>query len=179
MLPRKFDPVGSYSARQDDRTRGYRILAHAEFESYLEDVTADTAKRQVAAFKVNGHLNRTVRAMLFYANVLEQASPASDSPSLAQVVDRAERSLAQKIKNNNGIKAADIKGLLLPVGIRSSDIDQTWLATADSFGADRGLVAHRTARTTLAPDPKTELDTVRQILKGFGTIDSTLQNLGP
>ena len=49
FLPRRFDDTGSYSARQFDRARAFRLLAHAEIESYLEDVAFDAANN---AFRV-------------------------------------------------------------------------------------------------------------------------------
>ena len=40
MLPEKFSPTGDYSDRQLDRARGFRLLAHAEIEAFLEDIGA-------------------------------------------------------------------------------------------------------------------------------------------
>lgn len=37
LLPNRFSPTGDYTDRQMDRARGYRILVHAEIESYIED----------------------------------------------------------------------------------------------------------------------------------------------
>lgn len=42
LLPAEFSPIGEYDPVQLDMAKGYRLLTHAEFESYLEDVSADT-----------------------------------------------------------------------------------------------------------------------------------------
>ena len=48
MLPATFSPTGDYSARQLDRSRGYRMLVHAEIEAFLEDVTFAAARKGVS-----------------------------------------------------------------------------------------------------------------------------------
>src|SRR5437763_1965954 len=50
MLPATFSPTGDYSDRQLDRARGYRLLAHAEIEAFIEDVTFDAAKKSVSGW---------------------------------------------------------------------------------------------------------------------------------
>jgi hypothetical protein len=37
FLPKEFDPTGSYEDDQRTRTIAFRLLAHAEIESFLED----------------------------------------------------------------------------------------------------------------------------------------------
>ena len=56
----------------------------------------------------------------------------------------------------------------MPVGITEYDIDQTWLATIDSFGQWRGDTAHQAAKQAkYLPDPATELSTIGIILDGL------------
>ena len=78
---------------------------------------------------------------------------------------------------NNGIKREDVLRLLLPIGINESEIDETWLATTNSFGSSRGQVAHTSNRVYNAPDPKSEYDTVKEILDGLFEIDDKLLEL--
>jgi hypothetical protein len=37
LLPRQFDPLGTYTERVHDRALGFRVLACAEIEAYFED----------------------------------------------------------------------------------------------------------------------------------------------
>ena len=68
--------------------------------------------------------------------------------------------------------------MLLPIGIAIADIDNTWLATTDSFGRDRGLTAHKAAsKVTLLPDPVGERSTVAHVVSGLGVIDQRLSPL--
>jgi len=79
---------------------------------------------------------------------------------------------------NHGIKERNVLKLLLPVGIREHEIETAWLATIDSFGSDRGTTAHQSASKPQAlPDPKSELETVKAIVKGMIPIDRRLAEL--
>src|SRR5690554_4327391 len=53
LLPAKFSPTGEYSDRQLDRARGYRLLVHAEIESYLEDVAREVATKAIQEWSNN------------------------------------------------------------------------------------------------------------------------------
>lgn len=53
MLPAKFSPTGDYSDRQLDRTRGYRVLVHAEIESYIEDVAREAVTQAIQKWRKN------------------------------------------------------------------------------------------------------------------------------
>ena len=51
LLPASFSPTGDYTDRQQDRARGYRLLVHAEIESYLEDVSRETVTQAIRDWK--------------------------------------------------------------------------------------------------------------------------------
>ena len=81
-------------------------------------------------------------------------------------IDLAIKSFQRVIRQNHGIKEANILALLLPIGIDTDDLDPAWLATMNTFGEERGLVAHCSATSTTiqAPDPANELDRIEQII---------------
>jgi hypothetical protein len=54
MLPTTFSPTGNYTERQQDHARGYRLLAHAEIEAYLEDVSRATVTEAIRRWKNEG-----------------------------------------------------------------------------------------------------------------------------
>jgi hypothetical protein len=66
---------------------------------------------------------------------------------------------------NHGVKQSDIMKLLLPIGFRPSDLDAVFVATLDSFGANRGEVAHTSIKTQQQIDPQTELNTVSRLIQ--------------
>ena len=182
FLPRRFDDTGSYSPRQFDRARAFRLLAHAEIESYLEDVAFDTANKAFRVWIESDIVTVPLVAMVAYVDknlgtVPERHNLGRETDLVTRVrgcLDIFNRYARAK---NHGIRERDILKLLFPVGITAQDIDPTWLATTSSFGHARGNTAHRSNQVDHPPDPKSEWDTVTQILEGLSDIDKALLEL--
>lgn len=100
--------------------------------------------------------------------------------NIAEKIDIAVNSFQKVIQDNHGVKETNILALLLPIGISSHDLDIAWLATMNTFGKNRGVVAHQSAtrhRTQQLPDPETELKTVTQITQELLKLDELINNL--
>ena len=179
LLPKQFDPTGRYSERQLDRARAYRLLAHAEIESYLEKIVSDTANEAYNIWENKGLITDPLIAMLAYSDNGPRPVPTSkptDGPrDLRDRVKKAKNALTRYVNvENHGIRERNILRLLLPIGISEFEIETDWLSTIDSFGQDRGVSAHGSNRVANPPDPKTEHDRVGQILEGLMAIDHRL-----
>ena len=182
LLPSTFDATGSYTDPQIDRTRAFRLLAHAEIESYLEDVVFDTANEAFRAWTDHGVTTMPLVAMVAYVERHLGQVPTGFNiereTDLTVRVKKSRDSFNTYTKTrNHGIRERDILRLLLPVGIAVKDIDPTWLATTNSFGSDRGVTAHRSKQVYSPPDPKNEYDIVTQIIEGLSDIDERLLEL--
>ena len=84
------------------------------------------------------------------------------------------------IKENHGVKEANLLALLLPIGISTDDLDPIFLATMNSFGEQRGRFAHSSAatyQTQQPPDPQNELSNITQILSYISDIDQLISAL--
>ena len=179
FLPKRFDPTGSYSERQIDRARAFRLLVHAEIESYLELISFKTANKAYDAWQAQGIVTVPLISMLAYTETalgkVPEIKPDTAKTDLQTRIEKSRNSLTSYSQaRNNGIRERDILRLLLPVGIREADLDSIWLSTIDSFGKDRGETAHQSNRVSNPPDPKNEFDKVEQIVKGLTGIDSKL-----
>lgn len=179
FLPKHFDQTGSYSPRQFDRARAFRLLAHAEIEWYLELVSFETANKAYDAWQVRGMITEPLISMVAYTESplgkVPETKPSTGQADLVTRIEKSRNSLTRYSKSrNNGIRERNILRLLLPVGIKEADIDSTWLATIDSFGKDRGETAHHSGKVSNPPDPKNEFDKVIQIVDGLVDIDRKL-----
>ena len=182
FLPRTFDPTGTYSERQFDRARAFRLLAHAEIEWYLEQIVFETANKAFDDWKQRGMITLPLLAMVAYVDVhlggITQPNKNSTQLDLESRIEKSKNRFNTYTKSNNyGIKEEHILRLLLPIGIKESDLDQIWLSTASSFGRTRGETAHVSNKVNNPPDPKNEYDIVNQILQGLLDIDVTLLKL--
>lgn len=185
MLPRKFSPTGAYTDRQLDLARGYRLLVHAEIESYLEDVTRDVVTTAIQDWKNNQkpsvvlvsflasyHSSWNIDEEVSNEEIIKIAKSRKNvKDSVNEIVDLAQKQFIQKVKDNHGIKDKNFKTLALPAGINVAGLDLTWLTNLDNFGSKRGETAHKTKRATGQINPQDEYTTVKALLKGLEEFD--------
>jgi hypothetical protein len=191
FLP-KINPIGTYSDRQLALTIAYRVLAHAEIEAYLEDRVKKLAIDAKKDWDNQGKTSRTLLSLLAFSGEMMDIPPDTLSPvrgsklvpperiKIDKKIDSAINCFIRTINQNHGVKEANILSLLLPIGIDSDDLDSALLADLNTFGEQRGLVAHSSAtsyRTRQPPDPADELNRVQQITQGLLQIDRLINEL--
>ena len=191
LLP-KFNPTGTYSDRQLTLTIAYRVLAHAEIEAYLEDRVQKVAIDAKKDWDNKGKASRTLLSLLAFSGQIMELPPDTLTPvrgtklllpervKLDKKINLAITCFVKAIKQNHGAKESNILALLLPIGIDSDDLDSVLIATLNTFGEQRGLVAHSSVssyRTNQLPDPANELNRVEQITKGILQIDELINAL--
>lgn len=185
LLPSKFDPTGTYSPRVTDRARAYRLLAHAEIEACVEDLVRDLVAGAYAAWELDRRPRTCLIALGSFYDGKFPATPDALPATLGRAtpgfmkdrLETARNAYTRSVQQNNGVKEKDLLRLLLPVGIQDYQLDRTWLATIDSFGSARGETAHRAVKTQQPPDPKKELQIVRQVVAGLRQVDELLTRL--
>ncbi|GCL42602.1 hypothetical protein H6F39_07720 [Anabaena sp. FACHB-1250] len=194
FLP-EISPTSSYSESQLSRTAAYRVLAHAEIESYLEERAWEVVQNAKTLWDTSGKTTRTLICLLGFSDLTMDKPPdtlrkpnnvSQDNHykrlQITEKINSAINSFKKVIDNNHGLKEKNILALLLPIGINSNDLDpnNTWLANMNTFGQKRGLVAHKSATsymTIQTPDPANELNTVTQITDELLRIDELINNL--
>ena len=183
LLPRKFDPTGNYTDRVRARAAGFRLLVHAEIEFCLEQISISAAQRAVEQWN-NGKVGLTTVTLLTYASPSNSILSGSvtqlrNLPGVIEELESARDNFVQYAKSDNmGVRRANVRRLLLPVGIPEREIDQAWLQKIDAFGQKRGSLAHSPRGRVRQPvDPKEESDTVSDIVEGIREIDETLKQM--
>lgn len=188
MLPERFSPTGLYTDRQQDRARGYRLLVHAEIESYLEDIVRVVITDKIRAWK-NGRVpsNLLLAFLACYhsgwneydeeqkVRIIELARARKKiTDTVEEIINQAQAQFIQQLKNNHGVREKNLKMLVLPTGIDPGDLDNTWISNLDDFGKRRGDVAHRTKTTTGSINPEDEYNRVETLIKGLKDLDNKL-----
>jgi hypothetical protein len=194
LLPKEFDPTGLYDAQDEVFTRAiaYRVLAHAEIESYFEDRALEVVLQARSAWE-RGLVSRIALCLVAFSGKEMGLPPATlESPNVNKsktwpsLVDIGEKFVLvttefQKFvrKENHGVKEKNLLSLLLPIGVDHTRIDPAFLADMESFGALRGFAAHSSSKTsaTQGADPAIELKRVEALLFGIETIDGELEAL--
>lgn len=184
FLPRPFSPTGSYTDRVLDRARAYRLLVHAEIESYLEDRGREIALTVLQRWESDKKPRAVLISLLSFhlcqsRLTVQQIREAYDGRGhdTEAHLKAAGQGYNHQLGSNNGVKEENVLRILMPLGLNGSDIDRTWLSTLDSFGTARGETAHKSIGMHHPIDPKSEFDTVAVIIKGLKEIDKRLTDL--
>lgn len=192
LLPRLFDPTGKYTAVEIDSALGYRLLAHAEIEIYLEEISKNIVLKSVKYWVRNRKPTPTLIATLAsyhsgwkfnddsnHNEIIEIAKTRSEKNSLKNIIDNAATQYVNKVKGNHGVKEENLKVLLLPTGIDWDGLDPTWVLDMTNFGELRGKSAHTSSYkyTVSEINPKDEYDRVNGLLVGLKILDHKLQEL--
>ncbi|MCH8994872.1 MAG: hypothetical protein IH959_07880 [Chloroflexi bacterium] len=173
FLPADFDPTGTYPGDQADKTFAYRLLSHAEIEASMEIIALQTVVRACDRWDRTRKVSLPLLTLVAYCG---DASKEKEGASLSDRVATAKENYSNDVTRNNGIRAWNVRVLLLPAGVGEHHLGSTWLATISSFGKLRGETAH--GQTTVTnPDPKSELDMVTDIVDGLERIDAILTEL--
>lgn len=181
LLPKEFSPTGAYNMQQYDKVRAYRLLVHAEVESYLEDRARDVATSAYNKW-LRDHRPRSVLISLLAFHLQQEGLSAQKLREVLggsrrhtdDSVKSANQSYNKMLSDNNGIKEENVLRILLPLGIEAGDLDSAWLTTIHDFGRKRGETAHTSIRTQQPPDPESELRIVSEIVGGLRKIDQKL-----
>ncbi len=171
-------PTGTYSDRDTDLTRAFQVLAHAEFETYFEDCSRDTVTEAVRVWRSHGKATRTVIALVTFCG-RERGSPAGQPSTDIQTeaIKEAESKFLNTVRNNHGVKEANLLGLLAPSGVDVLRLDPALVATLNSFGSTRGLVAHTSVSAQRPPDPASVRADVLHLVLGLRRFDREVMSL--
>ena len=157
-----FNPgINGLTPLQNDKIRGMLLLCHAEFESYIESLAL------LLINDAKDKWNRTHRANYNLASLLVCSSIDKKETVETKVNKMIVDYRKQTIDNNHGIREHNIKDIFEPLGYCISDFDSVFIATLDSFGCDRGEVAHSSAQTSTMYDKATETSRIDGIIRDF------------
>lgn len=194
LLPgRKGKDLIDLTPRLSMRALSYRILCHAEIESYLEDRVIEIALTADKSWKERGHICNSILCLLAFSEANLDKLPQTLKPppnrkqadweNLIRPHKRLSGSVTKfinKIRNsNNGIKEQNIIEMILPIGFDPDLIDELLLADLNDFGTKRGSAAHTSVlgHVTVGINPNDERKQVERIISGLASIDGELNKL--
>lgn len=178
LLPLPND-TATYTDEEYDLTAAFILMAHAEFEGFLESRCSSTVSAVDSAWATDRRSLRSVSALLAF----EQSGafdPDKTNQGMSQIATRfetAKRAYSNRLHNNHGIKSKDVYGLLIPIGLLDHEIPVSWIADLDTLGSIRGDHAHQQVGSSTRQDPKETKQLVARVLLGFRNIDLKLKNL--
>ncbi|MFY1908812.1 hypothetical protein ACOTCW_24145 [Achromobacter xylosoxidans] len=155
-----------------DRIAAFRLLIHAEIEDFLE------RKAKENLDKINIQLvTSTSGSFRLFPELFYIATVAKNPLDLEHVFDPAylKSHISQIIgtargiiKENNGIKEDSFSKLSVFAGKTVDEIDSTLSASLNSYGKNRGDVAHQsTKHSSTMNAPSTEFASAKGLVEGL------------
>ncbi|MET3577053.1 hypothetical protein ABID19_000068 [Mesorhizobium robiniae] len=195
LLPSKFDPTGSYKdpLRVTTRALSFRVLTHAEVETYFEDRVLEVAATALDAWETNKFVSVVTFHLIGFGGRSTDRPPETlhaieqnklkEWPSKTSIDDRFSKCVSEfhkRIKfENHGVKERNIMEMFVPIGFYMGRCDPIFLQTMNNFGEARGAVAHTSGKGHVqkAVDPKDEYTTLQKIIASLETIDAEFDRL--
>lgn len=166
-----FSPgINGLTSLQNDKVRSVLLLCHAEIESYIEYLALDLIDDARVKWRKN-HVANYNLASLFIASVKIEATQSALTKSEKMIAD-----YIQSVQtSNHGVKEHNIKSLFGPLGYDIDDFDSSFISTLNTFGSDRGRIAHTSAKQTSSMyDKETEYNRIDDIIKGLEDFQNVL-----
>jgi hypothetical protein len=170
-----FDQIDSALPKNQDDLRSFKLLVHAEIESYIESAVLKVWEKCNAEWTNNKKVIGTLSFLILFATSKFEAN--EKQLEINDRIDQILESFKKTINNNHGIKKENILKLVIPIGVDYASIDATWLTTIDSYGSSRGEVAHKSCAVQKQLDKNDELKTLKLVFNGLKEIDIKIQKL--
>jgi HEPN superfamily RiboL-PSP-like protein len=160
LLP-PVSPTARYSGSEILQMLAFRLSAHAEVESFLEDCASHLADHYATLNNQNKLSSRVRRLLLHHSGMRDQYPPRSLTAPLPTNVGRKITGILNAqidaIEGNNGLSQKDILKLFVPLGVEISFFNTAWLDSMDRFARSRGDVAHKSwLNPSRQPEPREE-----------------------
>jgi hypothetical protein len=173
-------PASDYQPADYLDSRAFVVLVHGVVEDYLEGIVLEVADSALRGFAADSIPRSTLLALLAHTPSATARPPEQrgGGPWLVRdAISKARDALVTTTRDNQGIKERHVLSLVLPVGIKESDLSTTWLSYMTDLGEVRGRVAHSGrprpgASTPL--DPGDALKAGRFVLPGLCRLDRRL-----
>lgn len=171
---------GNYTKKESDLIISYVLLCHAEIECYFEEVAETKVKKALEGWvSLRKKSNCLLSIMIFCAHEISwDKIPKSEKDKIESRVKRVTNHFINRLNSNHGIKSENILSILLPLGIDSGELEQTWLNVMDNFGTKRGKFAHMSSRVQSQIDLVTEKNNINNsILPEISNIDLLIRKI--
>lgn len=167
---------GAYTEEEKIRIKTFRVMAHAELESYFEH----RCMRIIEATK--SCTNPSARPKII-SSLKCYAAKKEGRYNTKKLDSDVISDYRSKIKDNHGVKENNIYNLCNPLGIPIEKINPALIATLDSYGSIRGIFAHNAINhvpvnpgITVILDPTTEILAISSIINNMRLLDKVFDS---
>lgn len=156
-----------------DNIAAFKLLMHAEIEDFLELKAKENLKAIESQILPSSNVIWSrMFPELFYIVIIVNRHPECsifDIPSLKNFTKEIITSAKSIIAENNGIKENSFNKLSVFAGKTPDEIDSTLLSDLNSYGKNRGDIAHKSVKhVTNINSPSTEYTSAESLVNQIG-----------
>ena len=161
-LPKNFSKTGTYSNEQYTDAIAFRVLFHAELETYLEAVALSILSQIISLSNKEKYCRASSALMTIFKTEKMHGFPTQkdefkDKSFFKRTLDACAAEMRRRVENNKGVRAPNLLAMFLPIGLDETELDEQLLIDLSTFGSQRGDVAHKALSAIVnLPDPKEE-----------------------
>ncbi len=156
----------------------YRLLASAALEHYVEQRCLEIASSGADRL-TKSRPTSTGRALVIWARFQDRQQPRSvhihelDAVSELSEAPAAFALYSKAVKRSHGISGDDLRALVLPLGVRESQLPLVLTSSLENLADKRNPASHAVVRSR--SEPATEVALLNQILAPLRQLDTDLQ----
>ena len=165
-------------SQQQDFIRAFRLLCHAEFENYIEDIANNLVKNAEEKWCQTQIANYNLSSIFITSHRVNIDEKKKKQETVQTKARRMIHDFKETINGNHGIKESNILKLFGPLGYDINDFDTFFLSELNTFGSDRGIVAHTSAslQTQQLLNFNEEVIRVNRILSGIKEFQEVIES---
>lgn len=136
----------------------YLLVAHSVIEFWFEELCRRAVYASLRRYALNSVASGPLVSIMqaYYWAKVNTLPRSGFEPHVGDaLVERSVKWYIDRVDDNNGIKRSNLLAILLPLGLDAAKIDDIWLDSMDSFGGQRGDVAHGRPRAAFGRSPVT------------------------
>lgn len=175
-IPLDRDP----SSHELDMIASFKLLAHAEFETFIETRLHQAINQSIDAWNSDRRVTKALFGLVIrwyphFEKDNNQYSLPQKLKKITELIELTSRKAGREIDENNGIKREGFSRLCYSTGILIDDLSPTLLAALESYGKLRGEVAHNAVgKVKTLNAPKIEADEANQLVDLLDQFDQHL-----
>lgn len=155
----------------NDNLAAFRLLMHAEIETFLEEragARLSSISRLISEGKSWERENPQLFALITFNRPVWDNHASTETVDQKLLVKQIIEACKRQITENNSIKEGAFTRLSVMAGKTVGEVDPSTAALLNSYGKERGLVAHRsTSKVRSLQAPSAELANARTIVEAL------------
>ena len=173
---------------ENDLSRSYLFLCHAEIENFLESLAKESA---LAIFKRYERGKVSPALFSLVATQLRQNAEVDvDALGINAKIERGNWGkkhplwakeacgfLHNIVSNNKGVRQENITKMFCPLGLDVTKLDQSFLANLDDLGSKRGEIAHNGPGLKASLPGTSYKALIDQVLEGLPSLTAEVKKL--